>query len=161
MLPDGWITPSTKWHVDPKGKFVIGGPDGNAGLTGRKTIINTYVGSAACAARYFAKIVVSVGLVDRCTTQFSYAIGVARPLSIYVDTHGTRKLPESEIEKVVAKVVYLSPRGIIEHLKLRRLKYQRTSAYGHFCRSREDDGGFSWERLDLVDAINKEIWVGF
>lgn len=109
MLPNGWKTPNTEWHVTPTGKFVIGGPDANRGLTGRKTIINTYGGSAAYAARYLAKNVVAAGLVDRCTTQFSYAIGVAWPLSIYVDTHGTRKLPESVIEKVVAKVMYLSP----------------------------------------------------
>ena len=176
ILPDGWITPNTEWHVNPTGKFVIGGPDGDAGLTGRKIIVDTYGGaaphgggafsgkdptkvdrSAAYAARYLVKNIVAAGLADRCTLQLSYGIGVARPLSIYVDTHGTGKMPESEIEKVVAKVMDLSPRGIIEHLKLRRPIYQRTSAYGHFGRSPEDDGGFSWEKLDLVDAINKEL----
>ena len=176
ILPDGWITPNTEWHVNPTGKFVIGGPDGDAGLTGRKIIVDTYGGaaphgggafsgkdptkvdsSAAYAARYSAKNIVAAGLADRCTIQLSYAIGVTKPLSICVDTHGTGKLPEFGIEKVVAKVMDLSPRGIIEHLKLRRPIYKRTSAYGHFGRSPEDDGGFSWEKLDLVNAINKEL----
>lgn len=172
VLPDGWITPNTEWHVNPTGKFVIGGPDGDAGLTGHKIIVDTYGGaephgggafsgkdptkvdrSAAYAARYLAKNIVAAGLADGCTIQLSCAIGVARPLSIYVDTHGTGKLPEAEIEKVVAKVMDLSPRGIIEHLKLRRPIYQRTSAYGHFGRSPEDDGGFIWEKLELVEAM--------
>lgn len=176
ILPEGWITPNTEWHVNPTGKFVIGGPDGDAGLTGRKIIVDTYGGaaphgggafsgkdptkvdrSAAYAARYLAKNIVAAGLAERCTIQLSYAIGVARPLSIYVDTHGTGKMPESEIEKMVAKIIDLSPRGIIEHLKLRRPIYQRTAAYGHFGRSPENDGGFSWEKLDLVDAINKAL----
>jgi S-adenosylmethionine synthetase len=176
VLPSGWITPATEWHVNPTGTFVIGGPDGDAGLTGRKIIVDTYGGaaphgggafsgkdptkvdrSAAYAARYLAKNVVAAGLATRCTLQLSYAIGVARPLSIYVDTHGTGEVPEAEIEKAVAKVMDLTPRGIRTHLELNRPIYQRTAAYGHFGRAPEADGGFSWERVDLVDALRKSV----
>jgi len=172
VLPDGWVTPQTEWHVNPTGAFVIGGPDGDAGLTGRKIIVDTYGGaaphgggafsgkdptkvdrSAAYAARYLAKNVVAAGLADRCAIQLSYAIGVSKPLSIYVDSYGTGKVPESEIAKIVYNVMDLTPRGIIEHLELRKPIYQRTAAYGHFGRSPETDGGFSWEKTDLVDAM--------
>ncbi len=176
ILPDGWINGGTEWHVNPTGKFVIGGPDGDAGLTGRKIIVDTYGGaaphgggafsgkdptkvdrSAAYAARYLAKNVVAAGMAYRCTLQLAYAIGVAKPLSIYVDTHGTGTLPETEIEKAVAEVMDLTPRGIREHLGLNRPIFQRTAAYGHFGRAPEDDGGFSWERLDLVDALKSAV----
>ncbi|PLS23188.1 methionine adenosyltransferase [Neptunicoccus cionae] len=175
-LPDGWISPETEWHVNPTGKFVIGGPDGDAGLTGRKIIVDTYGGaaphgggafsgkdptkvdrSAAYAARYLAKNVVAAGLAKRCTLQLSYAIGVAKPLSIYCDTHGTGEVPEAEIEKAVAQAMDLTPRGIIEHLQLRRPIYQRTAAYGHFGRAATEDGGFSWERTDLTDALKSAV----
>ena len=175
-LPDGWISNETEWHVNPTGKFVIGGPDGDAGLTGRKIIVDTYGGaaphgggafsgkdptkvdrSAAYAARYLAKNVVASGMAARCTIQLSYAIGVAKPLSIYCDTHGTGEVPEVEIEKAVATCMDLTPRGIIEHLQLRRPIYQRTAAYGHFGRTPTDDGGFSWEKTDLVDALKKSV----
>lgn len=175
-LPDGWITDATEWHVNPTGKFVIGGPDGDAGLTGRKIIVDTYGGaaphgggafsgkdptkvdrSAAYAARYLAKNVVAAGMAERCTIQLSYAIGVAKPLSIYCDTYGTGKVKESAIEQAVAQSMDLTPRGIIEHLGLRRPIYERTAAYGHFGREPSDDGGFSWERLDLVDSLKKAV----
>jgi len=175
-LPAGWITEKTEWLVNPTGTFVIGGPDGDAGLTGRKIIVDTYGGaaphgggafsgkdpskvdrSAAYAARYLAKNVVAAGLARRCTLQLSYAIGVARPLSIYVDTHGTGEVPESEIEKAVGKVMDLTPRGIRTHLGLNRPIYRRTAAYGHFGRAPEPDGGFSWERTDLADALRKAV----
>ncbi|MFM2391088.1 MAG: hypothetical protein RLZZ437_2643 [Pseudomonadota bacterium] len=174
VLPDGWITKKTEWHVNPTGTFVIGGPDGDAGLTGRKIIVDTYGGaaphgggafsgkdptkvdrSAAYAARYLAKNVVAAGLAERCTLQVSYAIGVAKPLSIYVDTHGTEQVDAALIEKAVAEVMDLTPRGIREHLQLNRPIYARTSAYGHFGRAPEADGGFSWEKLDLVEALKK------
>ena len=173
-LPDGWITKDTVWHVNPTGKFFIGGPDGDTGLTGRKIIVDTYGGaaphgggafsgkdstkvdrSAAYAARYLAKNVVAAGLADRCTIQLSYAIGVAKPLSIYVDTHGTGKVDEATLEKALAEVMDLSPRGIRKHLDLNKPIYARTSAYGHFGRAPEADGGFSWEKTDLADAIKK------
>jgi S-adenosylmethionine synthetase len=175
-LPDGWISADTEWHVNPTGKFVIGGPDGDAGLTGRKIIVDTYGGaaphgggafsgkdptkvdrSAAYAARYLAKNVVAAGMAKRCTIQLSYAIGVAKPLSIYCDTHGTGEAHEAEIEKAVAQAMDLTPRGIIEHLGLRRPVYARTAAYGHFGRTATDDGGFSWERTDLVEALKKAV----
>jgi S-adenosylmethionine synthetase len=162
--------------VNPTGTFVIGGPDGDAGLTGRKIIVDTYGGaaphgggafsgkdptkvdrSAAYAARYLAKNVVAAGLAQRCTLQLSYAIGVAKPLSIYVDTHGTGQVHESAIEKAVAQCMDLTPRGIREHLSLTRPIYARTAAYGHFGRAPEADGGFSWERTDLVDALKKAV----
>jgi len=176
ILPEGWINGNTVWHVNPTGTFVIGGPDGDAGLTGRKIIVDTYGGaaphgggafsgkdptkvdrSAAYAARYLAKNVVAAGVADRCTLQLSYAIGVARPLSIYVDTHGTGQVPDSEIERAVAEIMDLTPRGIRTHLGLNKPIYQRTAAYGHFGRTPEDDGGFSWERTDLVDALKAAL----
>ena len=175
-LPDGWITKSTVWHVNPTGKFVIGGPDGDCGLTGRKIIVDTYGGaaphgggafsgkdptkvdrSAAYAARYLAKNVVAAGLAARCTIQLSYAIGVSQPLSIYVDLHGTGELPEARIEKALGEVMDLSPRGIRVRLGLNRPIYARTAAYGHFGRAPEPDGGFSWEQTDLVEAIRDAV----
>ena len=175
-LPDGWISDATEWHVNPTGKFVIGGPDGDAGLTGRKIIVDTYGGaaphgggafsgkdptkvdrSAAYAARYLAKNVVAAGMASRCTIQLSYAIGVAKPLSIYCDTYGTGTVDEAAIEKAVAECMDLTPRGIIEHLNLRRPIYQRTAAYGHFGRKAAEDGGFSWEKTDLVDGLKRAV----
>ncbi|MCR9125692.1 MAG: methionine adenosyltransferase [Rhodobacteraceae bacterium] len=172
VLPEGWLTDATQWHVNPTGKFVIGGPDGDAGLTGRKIIVDTYGGaaphgggafsgkdptkvdrSAAYAARYLAKNVVAAGLADRCTIQLSYAIGVSQPLSIYCDTHGTGDTPPAAIEKAIDKIMDLSPRGIRQHLGLNRPIYARTAAYGHFGREPEADGGFSWERTDLIEAL--------
>jgi len=174
-LPKGWITKDTVWHVNPTGKFYIGGPDGDSGLTGRKIIVDTYGGaaphgggafsgkdptkvdrSAAYAARYLAKNVVAAGLAKRCTIQLSYAIGVAKPLSIYVDTHGTGKVPEAKLEKALAKVMDLSPRGIRTHLNLNRPIYARTAAYGHFGRKAEGDL-FPWERLDLVEDLTAAL----
>jgi S-adenosylmethionine synthetase len=176
VLPEGWITKKTEWLVNPTGTFVIGGPDGDAGLTGRKIIVDTYGGaaphgggafsgkdptkvdrSAAYAARYVAKNVVAAGLAERCTLQVSYAIGVARPLSIYVDTHGTGAVPDAGIEAAIARLVDLTPRGIRERLKLNRPIYARTAAYGHFGRAPEADGGFSWEKTDLVDALKAAV----
>ncbi|MCI0465513.1 MAG: methionine adenosyltransferase [Beijerinckiaceae bacterium] len=176
-LPEGWITPETVWHVNPTGKFVIGGPDGDCGLTGRKIIVDTYGGaaphgggafsgkdptkvdrSAAYAARYLAKNVVAAGLADRCTIQLSYAIGVAEPLSIYVDTHGTGKVAESKLEATLFEVMRLSPRGIREHLKLNRPIYARTSAYGHFGRAPDEEGGFSWEKTDLAEELKARFF---
>lgn len=176
VLPEGWLTEATKWHVNPTGIFVIGGPDGDAGLTGRKIIVDTYGGaaphgggafsgkdptkvdrSAAYAARYLAKNVVAAGLADRCTLQVSYAIGVAEPLSIYVDTHGTGQVDEAVIERAVASCMDLTPRGIRTHLNLNRPIYARTSAYGHFGRTPDADGGFSWEKTDLVEALKKAV----
>jgi S-adenosylmethionine synthetase len=175
-LPSGWITEKTEWHVNPTGTFVIGGPDGDAGLTGRKIIVDTYGGaaphgggafsgkdptkvdrSAAYAARYLAKNVVAAGLADRCTLQVSYAIGVAKPQSIYVDTHGTGLVPDERIEEVIGKVMDLTPRGIRTHLGLNKPIYARTSAYGHFGRAPEADGGFSWEKTDLVEALKQAV----
>ncbi|OLS50908.1 methionine adenosyltransferase [Rhodovulum sulfidophilum] len=174
VLPEGWLHEGTEWWVNPTGTFVIGGPDGDAGLTGRKIIVDTYGGaaphgggafsgkdptkvdrSAAYAARYLAKNVVAAGLASKCTLQLSYAIGVAKPLSIYVDAHGTGKVPETEIEKAVEQAMDLTPRGIREHLGLNRPIYARTAAYGHFGRAPEEDGGFSWERTDLAEALKK------
>jgi S-adenosylmethionine synthetase len=176
VLPSGWITEKTEWWVNPTGTFVIGGPDGDAGLTGRKIIVDTYGGaaphgggafsgkdptkvdrSAAYAARYLAKNVVAAGLAERCTLQVSYAIGVAKPLSIYVDTHGTGQVEAAQIEHAVAQVMDLTPRGIRETLQLTRPIYARTSAYGHFGRAPEADGGFSWEKTDLVEALKKAV----
>jgi S-adenosylmethionine synthetase len=175
-LPEGWITDETVWHVNPTGKFVVGGPDGDAGLTGRKIIVDTYGGaaphgggafsgkdptkvdrSAAYAARYLAKNVVAAGLADRATIQLSYAIGVAQPLSIYVDLHGTGKVEESAVEKALAKVMDLTPRGIRTHLDLNRPIYAKTSAYGHFGRKPGRDGSFSWEKTDLVSALKAAV----
>lgn len=176
VLPEGWLTAATEWHVNPTGKFVIGGPDGDAGLTGRKIIVDTYGGaaphgggafsgkdptkvdrSAAYAARYLAKNVVAAGLADRCTIQLSYAIGVAKPLSIYADTHGTGNVDEAAIERAVSQAMDLTPRGIRTHLDLNKPIFQRTAAYGHFGRAPEADGGFSWERTNLVDAIKSAL----
>jgi S-adenosylmethionine synthetase len=176
VLPSGWVTAKTEWWVNPTGTFVIGGPDGDAGLTGRKIIVDTYGGaaphgggafsgkdptkvdrSAAYAARYLAKNVVAAGLADRCTLQVSYAIGVAKPLSIYVDTHGTGKVDEVSIEKAVAQCMDLTPRGIRTHLGLNKPIYSRTAAYGHFGREPEADGGFSWEKTDLIEALKKAV----
>lgn len=175
-LPEGWIDDTTVWHVNPTGKFFIGGPDGDCGLTGRKIIVDTYGGaaphgggafsgkdptkvdrSAAYAARYLAKNVVAAGLADRCTIQLSYAIGVARPLSVYVDLHGTGAVSEEKLEKVLMDVMNLSPRGIRKHLDLNRPIYARTTAYGHFGRPPEPDGGFSWERTDLVEELRRAV----
>lgn len=176
VLPRGWITPKTEWWVNPTGTFVIGGPDGDAGLTGRKIIVDTYGGaaphgggafsgkdptkvdrSAAYAARYLAKNIVAAGLADRCTLQVSYAIGVSKPLSIYVDTHGTGQVDDALIESAVSKVMDLSPLGIRTHLDLCKPIYARTAAYGHFGREPQADGGFSWERIDLVEALKKAV----
>ena len=176
VLPDGWVTGDTDWHVNPTGKFVIGGPDGDAGLTGRKIIVDTYGGasphgggafsgkdptkvdrSAAYAARYLAKNVVASGMAERCCIQLSYAIGVARPLSIYADTYGTGKVHESEIEKAIEASMDLTPKGIRQHLGMNRPIYQRTAAYGHFGRAPDADGGFSWEKTDLVETLKKAV----
>ncbi len=173
-LPADWISDETVWHVNPTGKFVIGGPDGDTGLTGRKIIVDTYGGaaphgggafsgkdptkvdrSAAYVARYLAKNVVAAGLADRCTIQLSYAIGVAEPLSIYVDTHGTGTVAEDKLELILGRIMRLSPRGIREHLKLNRPIYARTAAYGHFGRAPDAEGGFSWEKTDLVDQLKE------
>ncbi|UWS78983.1 methionine adenosyltransferase [Phaeobacter sp. G2] len=176
VLPDGWLTNETIWHVNPTGKFVIGGPDGDAGLTGRKIIVDTYGGaaphgggafsgkdptkvdrSAAYAARYLAKNVVAAGMAEKCTIQLSYAIGVSKPLSIYADTHGTGEVAPAEIERAIDQAMDLTPRGIRQHLGLNKPIYQRTAAYGHFGREPEADGGFSWERTDLAEALKKGL----
>ncbi|MBC7585309.1 MAG: methionine adenosyltransferase [Tardiphaga sp.] len=175
-LPEGWISDKTIWHINPTGKFFIGGPDGDAGLTGRKIIVDTYGGaaphgggafsgkdstkvdrSAAYAARYVAKNIVAAGLADKATLQLAYAIGVARPLSIYVDTHGTGKVADELIEKAVAESMDLTPRGIRKHLDLNKPIYARTAAYGHFGRTPDADGGFSWEKTDLVDKLKAAV----
>jgi S-adenosylmethionine synthetase len=175
-LPRGWITKDTVWHVNPTGKFFIGGPDGDAGLTGRKIIVDTYGGaaphgggafsgkdptkvdrSAAYAARYLAKNVVAAKLASKCTIQLSYAIGVSQPLSVYVDTHGTGKVKEEKLEKALRKVMDLSPRGIRTHLDLNKPIYARTSSYGHFGRKPAKDGGFSWEKTDLVKELKAAV----
>lgn len=174
VLPDGWITDETQWHVNPTGTFVIGGPDGDAGLTGRKIIVDTYGGaaphgggafsgkdstkvdrSAAYAARYLAKNIVAAGLSDWATIQLSYAIGVAEPQSIYVDTGG--QADDAALEQAIGKVMSLTPRGIREHLQLNRAIYARTAAYGHFGREPDADGGFSWEKTDLADALKAAL----
>lgn len=176
VLPQGWMCSEDAFYVNPTGTFVIGGPDGDAGLTGRKIIVDTYGGaaphgggafsgkdptkvdrSAAYASRYLAKNVVSAGLADRCTIQLSYAIGVSQPLSILVDTHGTGSADEAALEKVLGQVMDLSPRGIREHLQLNQPIYARTAAYGHFGRTPDADGGFSWERTDLAEAIKAAL----
>ncbi|MBV9550477.1 MAG: methionine adenosyltransferase [Alphaproteobacteria bacterium] len=171
-LPAEWINDKTVWHINPTGAFVIGGPDGDCGLTGRKIIVDTYGGaaphgggafsgkdstkvdrSAAYAARYLAKNVVASGVADRCTIQLAYAIGVAEPLSVYVDTHGTGKVDEAKLESLLPQIMNLKPRGIRQHLDLNKPIFARTAAYGHFGRDPESDGGFSWERTDLADQI--------
>jgi S-adenosylmethionine synthetase len=174
VLPKGWKIPENEFYVNPTGNFVIGGPDGDCGLTGRKIIVDTYGGaaphgggafsgkdptkvdrSAAYVARYLAKNVVAAGLADRCTIQLSYAIGVAKPLSVYVDTDGTSQVDEAKLSKVLQELVNLTPRGIREHLGLNKAIYRRTSSYGHFGRAPEKDGGFSWEKTDLVKDLRK------
>jgi S-adenosylmethionine synthetase len=171
-LPEGWISPKTVWHINPTGKFFIGGPDGDTGLTGRKIIVDTYGGaaphgggafsgkdptkvdrSAAYAARYLAKNVVAAGLADRCCLQLSYAIGVAKPLSIYADLYGTGHVEEGRLEAALMDIMNLSQRGIREHLGLNKAIYSRTSSYGHFGRRPESDGGFSWEKTDLAAQL--------
>jgi S-adenosylmethionine synthetase len=175
-LPEGWIGRDTVWHINPTGAFFIGGPDGDCGLTGRKIIVDTYGGaaphgggafsgkdptkvdrSAAYAARYLAKNVVAAGLADRCSIQLSYAIGVARPLSIYVDTCGTGRVEEARLERALGEIMDLSPRGIRKHLDLNRPIYARTAAYGHFGREPDKEGGFSWEKTDLVDTLRRTL----
>ena len=176
VVPAEWLTANTEWWVNPTGTFVIGGPDVDAGLTGRKISVDTYGGaaphgggafsgkdptkvdrSAAYAARYLAKNIVAAGMAERCSLQLSYAIGVSKPLSIYVDTYGTGQLAEEAIERAVAQSMDLTPRGIREHLGLNKPIYQRTAAYGHFGRAPEADGGFSWEKTDLVEALKKAV----
>ena len=173
-LPGDLITKDTIWHVNPTGAFVVGGPDGDCGLTGRKIIVDTYGGaaphgggafsgkdstkvdrSAAYAARYLAKNIVAAGLAQRCTIQLSYAIGVSDPLSVYVDLHDTGKVDESKLEALLPQIMSLKPRGIREHLQLLRPIYARTAAYGHFGRTPDVDGGFSWEKTDLVDVLKR------
>jgi S-adenosylmethionine synthetase len=166
------MCPEDEFYVNPTGRFVIGGPDGDAGLTGRKIIVDTYGGaaphgggafsgkdptkvdrSAAYAARYLAKNVVAAGIAEGCTIQLAYAIGVSKPLSVYVDTHGSRNFDDAKLAATLCEMVDLSPRGIREHLKLSRPIYERTAAYGHFGRDVDADGGFSWEKTDLADAL--------
>ena len=176
VLPNDWVTDQTVWHVNPTGKFVIGGPDGDCGLTGRKIIVDTYGGyaphgggafsgrdstkvdrSAAYAARYLAKNIVAAEIASWCSIQLSYAIGVAQPLSIYVDMGGKGEVSEEALEKVLGQVMDLSPTGIRKHLGLNKPIYARTAAYGHFGREPDADGGFSWEKTDLVDALKKAL----
>jgi len=177
VLPEGMVTEETEWLVNPTGNFVIGGPDGDAGLTGRKIIVDTYGGaaphgggafsgkdptkvdrSAAYALRYLAKNVVAAGLAEKCTLQVSYAIGVARPLSFYVDTHGTGEVDVEKLERVLPELLGgLTPRAIRLHLGLNRPIYERTTAYGHFGRTPDAEGGFSWEKTDLVSALRSEF----
>ena len=173
-LPEGWMPPEDELYINPTGNFVIGGPDGDCGLTGRKIIVDTYGGaaphgggafsgkdptkvdrSAAYVCRYLAKNVVAAGLADRCTLQISYAIGVSQPLSLYVDLHGTgRDVDEVQLGRVLRQLVDLTPRGIREHLQLNRPIYAVTSAYGHFGRTPDPDlGTFTWEKTDLVPAL--------
>jgi len=173
-LPEGWLTERTVWHVNPTGAFVVGGPDGDCGLTGRKIIVDTYGGaaphgggafsgkdptkvdrSAAYAARYLAKNVVAAGLAERCTIQIAYAIGVSEPLSLYVDLHDTGEVNPVKLEKLLPELMSLKPRGIREHLGLNRPIYARTSAYGHFGRTPDSEGGFSWEKTDLADELRR------
>ncbi|MFD2235201.1 methionine adenosyltransferase [Phaeospirillum tilakii] len=174
VLPEGWFPDEEHFYVNPTGRFVIGGPDGDTGLTGRKIIVDTYGGaaphgggafsgkdptkvdrSAAYAARYLAKNVVASGLASKCVIQLSYAIGVSKPLSVYVDTFGTNQVDEDKLSEVLQQLVDLSPRGIRTHLGLNKPIYARTAAYGHFGRTPDADGGFSWERTDLVDALKR------
>ena len=171
-LPKGWMCPENEFYVNPTGRFVVGGPDGDAGLTGRKIIVDTYGGaaphgggafsgkdpskvdrSAAYAARWVAKNVVAAGLAEKCTIQLSYAIGVSKPLSVYVNTYGTGTVPEVKLSEYIQEKVDLSPRGIRERLHLNQAIFARTAAYGHFGREPEVDGGFSWEKLDLVEEF--------
>lgn len=175
-LPDGWMCAEEEFYVNPTGRFVIGGPDSDAGLTGRKIIVDTYGGaaphgggafsgkdpskvdrSAAYGARYVAKNVVAAGLAEKCIIQVAYAIGVSKPLSVYVDTLGTATVSEDKLVGAITEAMDLSPRGIREHLNLSRPIYARTAAYGHFGRNPDDDGGFSWERIDLVDSLKAAL----
>ena len=175
-LPDGWMCSEDEFYVNPTGRFVIGGPDGDCGLTGRKIIVDTYGGaaphgggafsgkdpskvdrSAAYAARYCAKNIVAAGLAERCTIQVAYAIGVSKPLSVYVETYGTATVDENALSDRLQEIVDLSPRGIREHLNLSRPIYARTAAYGHFGRTPNDDGGFSWERTDIAEELRKSF----
>ena len=172
VLPEGWFPPEEEFYVNPTGTFVIGGPDGDAGLTGRKIIVDTYGGaaphgggafsgkdptkvdrSAAYACRYLAKNVVAAGLAKRCTIQVSYAIGISKPLSLYVDLHGTGQIDETKLELALLDMADLSPRGIRTRLQLNRPIYARTAAYGHFGRKPDNEGGFSWEKTDLADQL--------
>jgi S-adenosylmethionine synthetase len=172
VIPEGWMPREDEFYVNPTGRFVVGGPDGDAGLTGRKIIVDTYGGaaphgggafsgkdptkvdrSAAYAARYLAKNIVAAGLAEKCAIQLAYAIGISKPLSIYVDFYGTGRVDEQKLERVLSEVMNLSPRGIREHLGLSRPIYERTAAYGHFGRMPDNDGGFSWEKLDLVEPL--------
>jgi S-adenosylmethionine synthetase len=172
VLPEDWMCEESQFYVNPTGRFVIGGPDGDCGLTGRKIIVDTYGGaaphgggafsgkdptkvdrSAAYAARYLAKNVVGAGLAERCTIQLAYAIGVSHPLAVYIDTAGTGQVDEDKLSRVLQELVNLTPRGIRTHLGLNKPIYARTSSYGHFGRKPEADGGFSWEKLDLVDQL--------
>ncbi|MEC9251250.1 MAG: methionine adenosyltransferase domain-containing protein, partial [Pseudomonadota bacterium] len=176
VLPEGWCPPEAEFYVNPTGNFVIGGPDGDAGLTGRKIIVDTYGGaaphgggafsgkdptkvdrSAAYACRWLAKNVVAAGLSKKCTIQVSYAIGVAKPLSLYVDLHGTGNIAEAKLEDALMQIADLSPRGIRTRLQLNRPIYARTAAYGHFGRTPDTDGGFSWEKTDLVDELKSLV----
>lgn len=178
VLPSGWMCPEEEFYVNPTGIFEIGGPDGDAGLTGRKIIVDTYGGaaphgggafsgkdptkvdrSAAYASRYLAKNVVAAELAEKCTIQLAYAIGVSKPLSIYVDLHDSAAsgVSAAALEVALAKVMDLSPRGIREHLGLNKPIYERTAAYGHFGRTPDEDGGFSWEKTDLIDALTKAL----
>ena len=175
-LPAGWMCPEEEFYVNPTGRFVIGGPDGDAGVTGRKIIVDTYGGaaphgggafsgkdpskvdrSAAYMARYLAKNVVASGLANKCTLQLAYAIGVAKPLSLYVDMHGTGSVSESVLETRLSELVDLTPRGIRKHLGLNKPIYERTAAYGHFGRNPDKDGGFSWEKMDLAESLKKSF----
>lgn len=172
VLPEGWMPDAKEIYINPTGKFVIGGPDGDAGLTGRKIIVDTYGGaaphgggafsgkdptkvdrSAAYVSRYLAKNVVAAGIADKCTIQLAYAIGISKPLSVYVDTHGAGNVDEDKLAAVLQDLVDLSPKGIRTHLKLNRPIYARTAAYGHFGRLPDGDGGFSWEKTDIADAL--------
>ena len=173
VFPEGFVTSETEWHINPTGKFEIGGPDGDAGLTGRKIIVDTYGGaaphgggafsgkdptkvdrSAAYICRYLAKNVVAAGLADHCTIQISYAIGVSKPLSFYVNLHETGIVDPEKLERLLPELVNgCTPRAIREHLKLNRPIYARTAAYGHFGRTPDSEGGFSWEKTDLVDEL--------
>ena len=171
-MPSEWLSSDTEYHINPTGKFVIGGPDGDTGLTGRKIIVDTYGGaaphgggafsgkdptkvdrSAAYITRYLAKNIVASGIADKCLLQIAYAIGVAEPISIYANTYGTSNIDEAKLIKCVREIVDLSPRGIRDHLKLNQPIYKRTAAYGHFGRDVDLDGGFSWEKLDIVDEL--------
>ena len=176
VLPEGWMCPEDEFYVNPTGRFVIGGPDSDCGLTGRKIIVDTYGGSsphgggafsgkdpskvdrsAAYAARYLARNVVAAELSDKCVIQISYAIGVAKPLSVYVNTYGTGQVDEGKLAGALTEVMDLTPRGIRDHLHLDKPIYARTAAYGHFGRAPEADGGFSWEREDLVEDLKAAL----